>query len=140
MELQNNDHALFDEISTLIEKSRQAIYRQANQTMVMMFWQIGMRINNDVLQNKRADYCKQIVSTLATQLAERYGRSFEARNLRRMMQFAEQFPNSEIVSPLATQLSWSHFIEILPLQDMDAKLYYLQQAAQVCLEETPFVN
>jgi hypothetical protein len=47
----------------------------------------------------------------ATQLVASYGRSFEARNLRRMMQFAEQFPNFGIVSPLATQLSWSHVVE-----------------------------
>ncbi len=44
-----------------------------------------------------------IVTTLATQLVASYGRSFEARNLRRMMQFAEQFPDFGIVSPLATQ-------------------------------------
>lgn len=129
MELQNNDQALFDEISTLIDKSRQAIFAQANHTMVMMFWQIGVRINGEVLQNKRADYGKQIVSTLSTQLVGKYGRSFEVRNLRRMMQFAEQFQNVEILSTLSTQLSWSHFIEILPLSDMAAKVYYLEQAA-----------
>jgi predicted nuclease of restriction endonuclease-like (RecB) superfamily len=45
-----------------------------------------------------------------------------------MMQFAEQFPNIEIVSPLATQLSWSHIVEILPLKSQYAKLYYLDEA------------
>jgi len=43
------------------------------------------------LENKRADYGKQIVSRLATQLTATYGRGFEARNPRRMMQFYEQF-------------------------------------------------
>jgi hypothetical protein len=72
---------------------------------VLLFWKIGQRINNDILENKRADYGKQIVSALATQLTQRYGRSFELRNLRRMMQFAEQFFDFEIVSALPTQLS-----------------------------------
>jgi hypothetical protein len=48
---------------------------------------------------------KPIVSALSAQLAERFGRNFELRNLRRMMQFAEQFPDAEIVSASSTQLS-----------------------------------
>jgi predicted nuclease of restriction endonuclease-like (RecB) superfamily len=47
-----------------------------------------------------------------------------------MLQFAEQFPDKKIVSPLATQLSWSHFIEILPLQTTDAKLFYAHEAIE----------
>jgi predicted nuclease of restriction endonuclease-like (RecB) superfamily len=62
-------------------------------------------------------------------LTEKYGRSFEARNLRRMMQFAQQFPDIEIVSALATQLSWAHVVEVLPLKSPEAKLYYLNEAA-----------
>ena len=53
------------------------------------FGQIGKRINEEILYDKRADYGKKIVSLLATQLSEKYGRTFELRNLRRMMQFAE---------------------------------------------------
>ena len=96
----------------------------------MIFWQVGKRINSEILENERAEYGKQIVSRLATQLSVKYGRSFEIRNLRRMMQFAEQFPDFEIVSRPATQLSWSHFIEILPLKTQEAKLFYLNEAAR----------
>ncbi|MCL2134644.1 MAG: PDDEXK nuclease domain-containing protein [Candidatus Bathyarchaeota archaeon] len=70
------------------------------------------------------------MSQLATQLTTKYGRSFEMRNLRRMMQFSEQFPDFEIVSPLATQLSWSHIIEVLPLKTNQARLYYLEEAVR----------
>jgi|SRR6185437_4335060 len=58
-----------------------------------------------------------------------YGRCFESRNLRRMMQFAEQFLDFRIVSPLTTQLSWSHIIEVLPLKTPEARLFYLGEAA-----------
>ena len=68
--------------------------------------------------------------TLVAQLTEKYGSSFEVRNLRRMMQFAEQFLDFEIVSQPATQLSWAHFIEILPLKSQEAKLFYLHEAAR----------
>jgi len=121
---------LFDKISTLIEQSRREIYSHAASTTVFLFWEIGKRINENILANERADYGKKIVSRVATQLTEKYGRSFEARNLRRMMQFYEQFPNFEIVSALPTQLSWSHFIEILPLKTYEAKIFYLNEAAR----------
>jgi hypothetical protein len=96
---------LFENISALIEQSRRTIYAQANSTTVSLFWQIGKYINGGVLEDKRADYGEQVVITLSQMLEEKYGRSFEIRNLRRMMQFAEQFPDFEIVSPAATQLS-----------------------------------
>jgi predicted nuclease of restriction endonuclease-like (RecB) superfamily len=95
-----------------------------------LFWQVGKRINEDALDSRRADYGKQIVSRLATQLSAEYGRSFEARNLRRMMQVAEQFPDFEIVSRAATQLSWAHVVEVLPLKTREARLFYLEEAAR----------
>lgn len=102
---------------------------QANSTLTLLFWQVGKRINSEILQNKRADYGKRIVSQLATKLEERYGRNFELGNLRRMLQFAEQFPDIQIVATLSRQLSWSHFRELIPLKSQEAKLYYAQASA-----------
>ena len=119
---------LYDDLSTLIEQSRRKMYSQANARTVQLFWQIGKRINDEVLKNHRAEYGKQIVLTLSAQLTEKYGRSFKVRNLRRMMQFAEQFPDFQIVSLLTTQLSWTHFTEVLPLKSYEAKLFYLTEA------------
>ena len=128
MALINSDKLLYEEISKLIEENRRMIYAHASGSTVLLFWNIGIRINRDVLENKRGDYGKKIVSMLSTQLKEKYGSSFALRNLRRMMQFAEQFPDFEIVSMPSTLLSWSHFIEILPLKTLEAKLYYLDEA------------
>ena len=130
MDLMNTEQILYDEISALVEQSRRLIYSQAGKATIYLFWQIGQRFNDDILQNKRADYGKQIVSRLATQLTTKYGRSFEARNLRRMMQFAEQFSDFEIVSPSATHLSWAHIVEVLPLKTQEAKLFYLGEASR----------
>ena len=120
---------LFKELSQLIEQSQQQVVAQANSTLTLLFWHIGNRINKKILQNKRADYGKQIVATLSTQLKERYGRNFELGNLRRMLQFAEQFPDLSIVATLSRQLSWSHFRELIPIKNQEAKLYYAQASA-----------
>jgi predicted nuclease of restriction endonuclease-like (RecB) superfamily len=125
--LSNQD--LVVELSQLIEQSKKQVASQVNSAVTILFWQIGNRINQDILQNKRAEYSKQIVSTVSTQLKERYGKNFELRNLRRMMQFAEQFTDFQIVVPLSRQLSWSHFVELLPLKTIEAKLFYAQNAS-----------
>ena len=98
MDIINPEQILFEEISAMIEQSRRAIYVHASGSTVSLFWEIGKHINTNILENKRADYGKKIVSRVATQLTEKYGSTYEARNLRRMMQFNEQFPDFAIVS------------------------------------------
>ncbi|MDR1679700.1 MAG: PDDEXK nuclease domain-containing protein, partial [Prevotellaceae bacterium] len=120
---------LLDDIRTLINNARIRVASTANIETTLLYWNIGHRINTEVLGNKRADYGQQIVSRLATQLQNEYGSSYTSRNIHRMMQFAEQISDFEIVSRLATQLSWSHFMEILPLKDDLQKEFYLTMAA-----------
>lgn len=124
------DGKLFNELSQLIEQSRRQVAIAANSTLVLLYWQVGRRINKEVLNNKRAAYGKEIVATVSTQLRDKYGKNFELRNVRRMMQFAEQFPEKEIVVPVVRQLSWSHIIILLPLKSMEAKLYYIKSCAE----------
>jgi len=121
---------LYSELSKLIEYSKNQVISYANSSLTNLFWQVGKRINDHILQNKRADYGKEIVSTLSTQLKAKYGKNFEERNLRRMMQFAEQFSEVEIVTSLMTKLSWSHFVELLPIKKTDAKFFYANHSAE----------
>ncbi|MDQ6609060.1 MAG: PDDEXK nuclease domain-containing protein [Bacteroidota bacterium] len=123
------EEALLNELSQLIEQSQRQLVSQANSTLTMLFWHIGKRINQNILQNKRAEYGKQIVPTLSAQLENKYGRNFTEKNVRRMIKFSEQFTDFEIVSTLSAQLSWSHFVELLPLKNQEAKLFYAQEAA-----------
>lgn len=126
--IKNTENVLLAELSQLIEQSQRQAAIVVNSTLTMLFWQVGKRINVHILQNKRAEYGKQIVSTISTQLEKLHGRNFTEKNVRRMLQLAEQFPDFEIVVPLARQLSWSHFIALLPLKSMEAKLFYAQKA------------
>ena len=56
-------------------------------------------------------------------------KGFDTRNIRRMMQFARMFPDIRIVTPLATQLSWSHFLLIMTIKEPLAREFYLTMAA-----------
>jgi len=124
-----DESSLFARISKIIEKRKSRAGMYANREVTLMYWEIGHHIRSTVLDGERAEYGKRVVVTLSQQLVKKYGSAFELRNLRRMVQFAELFPELKIVSPLATQLSWSHFIEILPLESQEARLFYANDAA-----------
>ncbi|MBA4299695.1 Predicted nuclease of restriction endonuclease-like (RecB) superfamily, DUF1016 family [Algoriphagus alkaliphilus] len=129
MGLNKFQNQLFDDIARLIEEARTFVANTSNTTITLLYWKIGNRINNDFLDNQRAEYGKQIVSQLATKLQAQYGkRGFQERNIRRMMQFAELFPDFQIVSQAATKLSWSHFIELLSLKEEIKRDFYLTMA------------
>jgi len=132
--------SLYSEVANLIDQSRRKMYSQANANTVQLFWEIGKRINDEILKNSRAEYGKQVIVKLSEQLVDKYGRSFAVRNLRRMMQFAEQFLDFEIVSALPTQLSWSHITEILPLKSREEQLFYLSEASNGLITQKELRN
>ena len=122
--------SLIKDLRQIIEQARGHVAATANYELTMMYWHIGERINREVLGNQRAEYGKQIVAQVATQLQEDYGKKgFEIRNIRRMMQFAALFSQEQIVSQAATQLTWSHFMEVLPLKNDIAREFYITLAA-----------
>ena len=124
------DDLLFERVTAIIENRKARAGAFANQEVTLMYWEVGKYIGSALLGGKRGGYGKQIVVSLAQQLQEKYGSSFEYSNLRRMMQFAARFPEIEIVVPLAQQLSWSHFIALLPLKSDEMFMYYARDAVQ----------
>jgi predicted nuclease of restriction endonuclease-like (RecB) superfamily len=122
------DHNLtiVSDIKTLIVESKQQVMIAVNSTITMLYWNIGNRINTEILQNQRAEYGKQIVSAVSRQLEVDYGGSFSEKNLRRMVQFATVFPEKEIVVSLIRQLSWTHILAILPIDDIIKRQFYIE--------------
>jgi hypothetical protein len=100
---------LIVEIKQLIAEGKQGIAQAINAGLTATYWHIGKRINEEILKNERAEYGKQILQALSAKLVEEYGDGFSAKNLRRMMQFNEVFPDYQIVVSLIRQLSWTHF-------------------------------
>ena len=124
----SDESVLFEHVARIIESRKFRAASYANCEVVLMYWEVGRYIDAAVLKGVRGEYGKRIVVTLAQQLHEKYGSCFDYANVRRMMQFAARFPDSDIVVPLAQQLSWSHFIALLPLKSDEAFMYYAHDA------------
>jgi hypothetical protein len=105
--------SLFHDLRSLIIETRQAVAQAVNSGLVFLYWKVGRRIHQDILKEERADYGEKIVSTLSAQLVKEFGMGFAEKNLRRMVQFAEVFPDEQIVVTLSRQLGWSHFVAII---------------------------
>ena len=119
---------LLNELIDLIEKTKTQVIAQANSSLTVLFWGIGHKILNHVLNNQRADYGKQIVVTLSRGLVGKYGQNYEEKNLRRMIQFTETFSDIEKVVTLSRHLSWSHFLALIPIKDQKERDFYGQFA------------
>lgn len=124
------ENNIVTDIRTIIEQSRLQVAATVNAGMTLMYWHIGERINREVLGGERAAYGKQIVATLARHLTNVYGGSqFSLRNIRRMMQFASAFPDIKIVTSVVSQLSWTHFLQVISMDDDLKREFYLTMAA-----------
>ncbi|MBF0231403.1 MAG: DUF1016 family protein [Desulfamplus sp.] len=117
---------LFTSIRELIEQSRQQIAVSVNSTITALYWQIGKNIKEEQKKNSRADYGEKIVHTLSAQLVREYGKGFAKRNLFNMIKFAEIFPDFETASTLWKQLSWSHILILIPIEDPVKREFYIQ--------------
>lgn len=123
------DVILLNDLTEIIDLGKKQLTNSVNRTITLVYWQVGHKINTQILKNERAEYGKKIVPLLAAQLEKLYGRQFNVKNVRRMMQFASSFPDFSIVPPLAAQLSWSHFIELIPLKNELARSFYANKAS-----------
>jgi predicted nuclease of restriction endonuclease-like (RecB) superfamily len=118
--------SLLADLQHLIRQTRLQVAQAVNSALVLLYWQLGSRIQNDILKNDRAGYGDQIVATLSPQLTAEFGRGFTVSALWRMIRFATSFPNLEIVATLSRQLGWSHFVEIIPLKDDLQRDFYAE--------------
>jgi predicted nuclease of restriction endonuclease-like (RecB) superfamily len=116
--------SLAAEIRQMIQAARHQIAQAANAGLTMLYWQIGTRIRQNILKEKRAEYGKEILQALSAKLVAEFGRGFGEKNLHRMVQFAEAFPDPEIVAALLRQLGWTHFTMLIPMRDALQRDYY----------------
>ncbi|MDA1277460.1 MAG: PDDEXK nuclease domain-containing protein [Verrucomicrobia bacterium] len=130
-ELIEPSDALLTELRGWIADARQQVAQVANATLTMLYWKIGKRMHHEVLGEKRADYGKRIVASVGRQLAAEFGPGFGEKNLHRMIQFAEAFPDEEILAALRRQLGWTHFKALIPLKDPLQREFY----AEMCRVE-----
>ena len=147
---------LFQDACVIIEQAQTTAYRAVNETLIKRNWLLGMRIQHEVLKDKRAEYGEQVISNLANQLTQKYGRGFIKRNLHHFVDFflkhsdffhavsgiseivnavSSQFPTIEnnIMNALRSQspirLSWTHYRIILQESNAEARAWYENEAA-----------
>ena len=123
--------ALLHDLRSLIEETRATVATMVNAALTMLYWRIGKRINEEILNGDRAEYGAQIVSAAGRQLELEFGRGFSEKSLRHMIRFSEVFSDESIVSALRRQLSWTHFKAIIYLDDALKRDFY----AEMCRVE-----
>jgi len=117
---------LLSDIRSLIETSRQRVAIGVNAELSFLYWSVGKRINEEILGNERAEYGKQILSTLCNQLTAEFGRGWSREQLKQCVWFAKTYPEEQISYTLCNQLSWSHIRLILPISDNLKRDFYIE--------------
>ncbi|MFN5139406.1 MAG: YhcG family protein, partial [Pseudanabaena sp.] len=97
-----------------------------NAEITLLYWQVGDRIQTEILQRQRAEYGKQIIATLSQQLTQTYGKGWSDRQLRYCVLIAEVFPDREILHTLSAKLSWSHLKLIIGIDDPLKRDFYIE--------------
>ena len=124
--------ALLGELRAMIVQAREGVARAVDSALTTLYWHIGRRVRADILKHERAAYGQEIVSALGRQLSAEFGRGFDDKSLRHMLKFAEAFPEEPIVSALRRQLAWTHFKQIIYLDDPLKRDFY----AEMCRIES----
>jgi len=119
------------EIKSILSQARQKAYAAINSAMVEAYWKIGKRIVDEEQNGAdRAVYGKQIIQTISDELTQEFGKGFSKRTIWEIRQFYSYFSEYEIMRTLFAQLSWSHFQRVLKVSNENARMYYLNEAAE----------
>lgn len=87
-ELQNS---LFNDACVIIEQAKTIAYKSVDEILIKRNWLLGMRIQHEVLKDKRAEYGEQVIKKLAKDLSEKYGSGYSRNNLYRYISFYKSF-------------------------------------------------
>jgi predicted nuclease of restriction endonuclease-like (RecB) superfamily len=117
---------LLGDLTQLIDSTRKRVARTVNSELVLLYWKIGARIRQDILGEERAAYGEQIVSTLSRQLTQIHGSGFSRQSLFHMIRFAEAWTDEAEAAELAQHMGWSHFVEILYLDNPVQRQFYAE--------------
>ena len=124
--LKNNDYyGMLSEISTLLTTAHSAVAQSVNTILLDTYWQIGKHIVEfEQKGNDKAEYGSNLLNNISKDLTSKFGSGFSRSNIHYMRQFYLRFPKSETVSH---KLSWSHYFEILKVDDPLEMSFYVNQ-------------
>jgi len=123
--------SVISDIRNIITAGRESAYNAASAAMVMTYWNIGKRIvEQEQAGENRAEYGKRLISALSDELSKEFGKGFSERNLRNFRKFYTMFSDAEIWQTRLPNLTWSHFCSLLRVSDENARIWYLNEAAE----------
>lgn len=114
----------YSDIAGLIDNCKHVVQYSVNSAMVMLYWNIGKYLVCKVLEGNKAEYGQKVVEELSIELSLNYGKNFGRASLFRMIQFYREFSEEQIVVTLSRQLTWSHFVALLPIEDATKREFY----------------
>lgn len=126
----------YDVIKAIIDQAKNNAIVQVNQWLVLMYRKIWKFVKEDVLWNEKAEYGNRTIRTLWEKLTLEYGTWFGYRNLFRMIKLHECFDDKEIVTTLSSKCSWSHFLELIKIDDESKREFYMS----FCMHENRSVR
>lgn len=129
--LLNTINHLYDDISDLIKQKRSDVKNAVNNAMVSLYWRIGERLTKELTGTNKPEYGKRVVFEICKRLSAEYGTGFDKAAVSRMINFYQEFPDYEKVVTLSQQLTWSHFLVIIPIKDELQRDFY----AAMCKNE-----
>lgn len=122
---------LYDDVCSIIEKGRELAYSAVSKQMIETYWQIGQRIVEEEQQGKeRAEYGEHLIEKLSEQLTFRYGKGYSKRYLAYFRQFYLTINDIHILQTRLQNITWSHIIRVLGIEDPMAIRWYLESASK----------
>ncbi len=129
-EISHIESAFISDIKRIVEQGRRAAYGAVNAVMIETYWHIGRRIVEQEQNGKeRAEYGKYLIKTLSTELTLAYGRGWSVRNLQYIRTFYQTYSNLQIVQSRLHNLTWTHILTTLRVNNPEAARWYLQTAS-----------
>jgi len=119
--------SVIDEIKTLITTSKYSIAEEINSSMIVLYWNIGKHINEEITKNDESQHRDQLIKSLAKILINEHGKDFSYMIISKMSRFHEIFAEN-IMRILAKKLSWGHIIELLNIKYSSEREFYIYMA------------
>lgn len=119
---------LLQNIGIALNNGRQKAVNQVNRAIVETNWNIGRYIvEYEQAGHEKAEYGSEILKRLSHDLIERYGKGFGMSNVNKMRKLYLTFP---ILQTLSAKLSWSHYVELLKINDPQERSFYMHECEQ----------
>lgn len=124
-----NYQSLLSHISDTYTQGQQKAIIAVNAHLVDTYWNIGKYIVEFEQNGQlRAEYGKALLKLLSQDLSLKYGKGFSLSNIYLMRQFFLLYPILQTVSGKLDKLTWSHFCELIPIDDNLEREFYQNQS------------